>query len=335
MKNFKIIFFIIISIFFVALLAIIIWEVYIPKSEVGGSVIVYVVQKGIGEEEIASQLEAGGIIKNGLAFRLYVILTGKHLKLQAGKYTISSSMSIAQITNKFVVGDVVRFRLVLFEGWDIEDMGKYLEGESLYTKKEFIEAADKNFNTEFVFLKSKPANLGLEGYVFPDTYYVNEGESAEDFLRQTLYNFDRKLTPDLKIAIAAEKKTIFQIITMASIIEKEVRSLKDKKIVSGILWKRIENDFPLQVDSTVNYITRKDHASVAIKDTKIDSPYNTYLYKGLPLGPISNPGINSIIAAIYPEKSPYWYYLSADGTGQTIFSKTYAEHNAAIAKYFK
>ena len=122
---------------------------------------------------------------------------------------------------------------------------------------------------------------------------------------------------------------------MASILEKEVKTTEDKKIVSGILWKRLVNDMSLQIDSTINYITNKSEARVAIKDTKIDSPYNTYKYQGLPLGPISNPGIDSILAAIYPIESPYWYYLSASTTGKTIFSKTLLEHNQAVAKYLK
>ena len=121
---------------------------------------------------------------------------------------------------------------------------------------------------------------------------------------------------------------------MASLIEKEVKTPEDKKIVSGILWKRLENSIPLQVDATISYITGKKGDSVSIEETKIDSPYNTYKYKGLPLGPISNPGLESIIASIYPENSDYWYYLSTP-EGKTIFSKTLEEHNIAKAKYLK
>ena len=145
-----------------------------------------------------------------------------------------------------------------------------------------------------------------------------------------LVNFDKKLTPELRTQIQKQKKTIFEIITMASMIEKEVRSLNDKKIVSGILWKRISIGMPLQLDATINYITDKNDPGVAIKDTKIDSPYNTYKYKGLPKGPISNPGIDSTTAAIYPTQTKYWYYLT-DGT--TIFSETLQQHNEAKAKY--
>jgi UPF0755 protein len=125
-------------------------------------------------------------------------------------------------------------------------------------------------------------------------------------------------------------KSVFEIITMASMLEKEVRSLEDKKIVSGILWKRMEVGMPLQLDATINYITVKSNPGVAVKYTKIDSTYNTYKYVGLPKGPISNPGMNSIIAAINPKDSPYWFYLS---DGRTIFSKTFEDHCTNKAKY--
>jgi UPF0755 protein len=121
---------------------------------------------------------------------------------------------------------------------------------------------------------------------------------------------------------------------MASLLEKEVKSLEDKKIVSGILWKRLENNMPLQVDATISFITGKKDANISIEETKIDSPYNTYKYRGLPLGPICNPGLESIIAAIYPETSNYWFYLSTP-EGKTIFSKTLDEHNIAKQKYLK
>jgi UPF0755 protein len=146
-----------------------------------------------------------------------------------------------------------------------------------------------------------------------------------------LKNFDQKLTPALMAEIKAQKKSIFSIVTMASLLEKEVKTQEDKKIVSGILWKRIAIGMPLQLDATINYITNKGDASVTIKDTKINSPYNTYKYYGLPKGPISNPGLDSISAAIYPTKTNYLYYLT---DGKTIFSETLEQHIEA-AKYLK
>jgi UPF0755 protein len=179
-------------------------------------------------------------------------------------------------------------------------------------------------------LQDKPKDVGLEGYLFPDTYEITLGNNCDDILNAMLENFDQKLTPALRTEITNQKKSIFEEITMASLLEKEVKTLDDKKIVSGILWKRISIGMPLQLDSTVNYATGKSDASVLIKDTKIDSPYNTYKYPGLPKGPISNPGMDSIMAAIYPKATNYWYYLS---DGKTIFSETLEQHDIAKAKY--
>lgn len=309
------------------------WQVYVPKSHNQTAAIVYTAQKGMGDEDIAKELQDQGIIKNRLFFELYVVGLGKHSKLQAGSYTLSPSMSIAKIAEKFVAGDVIKNNITILEGWDARDIAKYLESKNIYSKKEFLEATHSDFNQTFSVLEDKPKNISLEGYIFPDTYQVSLGEKPEDFLKNTIANLDKKLTTELRNQIALQRRSIFEIITMASIIEKEVKSTGDKKMVAGILWKRLASGMPLQVDATINYITDKNDAAVATKDTKIDSPYNTYKYAGLPQGPISNPGMDSILAAIYLTKTDYWYYLSADGTGKTIFSKTLEQHNIAKAKY--
>ena len=147
-------------------------------------------------------------------------------------------------------------------------------------------------------------------------------------------NFGAKLLPEIREEISRQEKTIFEIITMASLIEKEVRTLEDKKIVSVILWKRLDVEMPLQVDATIAYLTGKKTTRVSLEELKIDSPYNTYKYRGLPLGPIANPGIESITAAVEPGKTDFWFYLSKpDGT--TVFSRNLDEHNAAKNKYLR
>lgn len=326
-----VVFFIVVIIFLVTAF----WEIYIPKNNISQETITYDLKKGAGEKDIALELQRQGIIKNNKFFRIYVILTFQYSKLQAGRYELSPSMSIVEIVKKFVSGNIIKNKITVIEGWDLEDIGSYLEDKNVISKKDFFDVTKKDWSNEFVFLSDKPKKLSLEGYIFPDTYYMAENATGEEFIRVAMQNFNKKLMPDLRKAITDQHRSIFQIITMASMLEKEVRLADDKKIVSGILWKRIKEGIPLQVDSTVNYITHKNDPKVTVKDTKIDSPYNTYKYYGLPLGPISNPGMDSIIAAIYPIKTDYWYYLSADHTGQTIFSKTLEEHNIAIAKYFK
>ena len=321
--------------FFLFISLIILWQIYAPQSLQSVPPVIYTVLKGQGNKEIAEDLKNQGIIKNPWFFRLYVVMSGKHQKLQAGSYEISPSISVAQIVKKLTSGDVIKNTVTIIEGWNINDIGQYLESKKICTRADFSESVKKDYSNSFEFLKTKPQKLSLEGYIFPDTYQLAIDGTPETLLKTALANFDKKLTPQLREEIALQKKTIFQIITMASLIEKEVRSPEDKKIVAGILWKRLENNMLLQVDATINYITGKNNPSSTIKDTTIDSPYNTYKYPGLPLGPISNAGIESILAAIYPQKSDWWYYLSAPETKKTIFSKTLEEHNTAVAKYLR
>ena len=318
---------------FVVFCLLFLWSVYTPKSVSESPSVYYNIETGTGSKDIAKDLKDRGVIKSSLFFKFYVLISGQHANLQAGIYDFSGSMSIAKIVNKLVRGDIAKNKITIMSGWTLEDMGKYFEGRKIYSKKDFLQATKKDYSKDFAFLDQKPKNTSLEGYIFPDTYYVPLIFSPEQFVKMALGNLDKKLTPEFKKKIEKDKKSIHQIIIMASIIEKEVPSLEDKKIVSGILWKRMLNDMPLQVDSTVNYVTGKNDIRVAIKDTKIDSLYNTYKYKGLPLGPISNPGMDSILAAIYPTKSEYWFYLSAKGTGKTIYSATFKEHTVATRKY--
>ncbi|MEK7149015.1 MAG: endolytic transglycosylase MltG, partial [Patescibacteria group bacterium] len=180
----------------------------------------------------------------------------------------------------------------------------------------------------------------LEGYLFPDTYRLYKDASADDVIRKMLGNFDRKLTKDMRNEIILQRKTIYEIVTIASLIEKEVKSPEDKVLVSGILWKRLQLKIALQVDASIIYIKTNGRSQlnggekVLYEDLKIDSPYNTYKYRGLPPGPISNPGLESIEAAIYPKQSPYLFYISTPD-GKTIYSKTLEEHNTAVAKYLR
>lgn len=309
-------------------------EVYLPKSFGNHETILYTIQKGVGDEDVAKELKNLGIIKNRLLFEVYVIVSGNHGKIEAGTYEVSSSMSMATLVKKFASGDIASKKFTIIEGWDIRDIANYFEEKKLFAKEDFLLLAKENWSQDFLLLKGKPEDLNLEGYLFPDTYEISLEQGTREVVAMMLANFTLKITPEIKQEIEHQGKSLFQIVTMASIIEKEVKSLNDKKIVSGILWKRIKNGVPLQVDATVNYITGKNDAKVDLEDTEIDSPYNTYKYYGLPKGPIANPGIESILAALYPIESDYWYYLSADNSGETIFSKTLEEHNAAIIRYF-
>lgn len=187
------------------------------------------------------------------------------------------------------------------------------------------------------FFKDAPGEASLEGFLFPDTYRFWLDSPAEAAVKKFLDNFDKKLIPDWRAEIEKRNRKIYDVIIMASLIEKEVKSDEDRALVSGILWKRLEAGMKLDVDFTICYIKArqgKECLPITADDKKINSPYNTYLYAGLPKGPISNPGEAAIKSAIFPEANPHWYYLSTPD-GKTIFSKTLDEHNAAIRRYLK
>jgi len=333
--------------FFLFCFLIYLWQgIYLPQNNLGQEEM-FLIKKGESVREIAHNLESQNLIKDEIFFILYIFLTGDIKKIQAGEYLISSSQTISEITRKFIKGQTIKEKITIIEGWDMKDIAWYFENRGMFQAEEIFEIAGfpkadysktkdlpepKDFSDEFSFLKDKSKNLGLEGYLFPDTYEINKGERMEEIIRRMLRNFDKKLSLGLRREINQQEKTIFEVIKMASLLEKEVKSFADKKLVSGILWKRMENSIPLQVDATIIYITSKNTTKIPKQDLEIDSPYNTYKYRGLPLGPICNPGLDSILAAIYPESSEFWYYLSSPN-GETIFSETLEEHNQAKYLY--
>jgi len=329
MKNYNF-YFIILFVLFCFFL----WQgIYLAKNPAEKENKIFSIAKGESVFQIAKNLEEEELIKNRWYFDIYTFLKGKEKRLQAGEYLLSQSLNVAEIVKKIVSGQTAKEKITIIEGWNLNDTAKYLT-EKGFSAEEFLELTNKDFSGQFDFLKDKPKNLSLEGYLFPDTYEINKKEELEKLILKILENFEQKLNSQLKKDIFLQGKKIFEIVTMASLIEKEVQTLDDKKIVSGILWKRIKEGIPLQVDATITYITGQKTTKISIEDTQIDSSYNTYKNRGLPMGPISNPGIESIIAAIYPKESDYFYYLSTP-EGKTIFSKTLQEHNLAKAKYLK
>ncbi|MFH0928244.1 MAG: endolytic transglycosylase MltG, partial [bacterium] len=185
----------------------------------------------------------------------------------------------------------------------------------------------KDWSLEFPFLTDKPAMVSLEGYLFPDTYRFAMNATAEDIVRRLLREFDRKFTMELRAEAADQKRSIFEVVVLASLLEREVQSDSDKAKVADLFLRRLDAKWALQADSTVNYATGGTSPSISLEETRFDSPYNTYLYRGLPIGPISNPGLASLRAALHPEKNEYWFFLTTP-TGEVRYGRNLDEHNA-------
>jgi UPF0755 protein len=305
--------------------------------------VVFNVEPGASLKNIARELRRQELISNELLFRAYVFIKGVSGSLQAGNYALSASMSFSDIVSKLRSGDTIKIGVTIFEGFDISQIETTLNagfndpkvcGVKCGKKIVLSYYQAKDFKNRFTFLKDAPDDASLEGYLYPDTYRFTASDDHDSVARRMLNNFESKLSPDVINEIKSQKKTVYEVITMASLIEKEVRGQSDKRKVAGIMMNRLEAGMPLQIDATLAYITEKHTTRFTIKDTKIDSPYNTYVYRGLPKGPICNPGMESILAAVYPEKTDYFFYLSA-ADGRTIFSRNFQEHLVAKHTYLK
>ncbi len=309
-------------------------EIYRPHTSFKNAKSVEI-PSGIGSRKIAELLKNEGVIRSKWGFVFYISLKGKASLLKPGSY-LFSRQTIPEIVRDLMRGGTNERVITIPEGWSTKDIAEYFEREGVIPRNEFLKISGGQHPVltidRFDFLKDQPRDAGLEGYLFPDTYRVFKDAKLEDIIVKMLENFGRKITPELREETARQNKTLFEIITMASLIEKEVVTDEDRALVSGILWKRLSLGIGLQVDATIIYITGKKSTRVSREETQIDSLYNTYKYRGLPVGPIANPGLSAIRAAIYPKESPYLYYLSAPD-GRTIFSQTLDEHNEAKAKY--
>lgn len=244
----------------------------------------------------------------------------------------------------------------ILEGWTSREIGQYFESQGRYQSEEFLEVAgfprvdyreDKDmpalpdYSKKFSFLEDKPKYYGLEGYLFPDTYRIYATSTVTEVIEKLLENFDKKLTPELRTEIKKQGKTIYEIVTMASIIEKEApfdyRSGDDRdaRLISGIFWNRLKIGQALQSDATLSYIFSDRKTQHSGAELEIDSPYNTYKYRGLPPGPICNPGLWAIKAAIYPLKSKYNYFLTPNASTSVFYAASYEDHLRNKYKYLK
>jgi len=223
--------------------------------------------------------------------------------------------------------------ITIIEGWNIKQIDNYLIGQGVKLDKRLADFNVRDYKSDYDFLADVPAGADLEGYLFPDTYRVFASTTADEVVRKMLSNFASKVSPEMLTEISRQKKTLHQIITMASVVEKEVASQNDMKVVAGIFWDRIKNGQALESCATLAYVLGENKIRYTHKDTRVESPYNTYINRGLPPGPIANPGLNSISSAIYPTYTDYNYFLSRPDTGETVFSKTYEEHVINTEKY--
>ena len=287
------------------------------------------VAQGAGVLEIGRQLQQLGLVRHPEVFRFYVLSRGETSRLRAGEYALEGSMSLEQIVDKLVRGDVVRHTVTFPEGTNLEDMAR-LAGAKGIPVSEFLAAAR---NPEPI-KDLDPEAKDLEGYLFPDTYDIPRGaEPAAQLVARMVRRFRTVMAPELARLPAG--RTLRQVVTLASIVETETARPEERPRVAAVFLNRLQRRMPLQTDPTVIYALRKAgtyDGNIRKGDLDVDSPYNTYRFPGLPPGPIASPGRASLQAALHPTESRELYFVSKnDGSHQ--FSETLAEHERWVNLY--
>lgn len=299
-----------------------------------GNFKVAVGSSGIGT---GATLKEEGYIARTLPWRIALWRAGQSKPVQAGTYKLEAGEKLSAVIGRMQAGEVVPDELTITfpEGFTLKQIAARAAGRGLGTEADVLKIAKVgNFSSQFSFLKSLPANQSLEGYLFPDTYRVFADDKPEDLIKRMLGNFDKKVTPDLREEAKKSGRTLDEIVSMASIVEREVRRPDDLAKVADVLWKRYDEGGGLGADATVRYALNDWDKTLTVQDLALDSPYNTRKYRGLPPTAIGNPGLSAILAVLRPEKNDYYYYLSTP-TGETVFAKTNEEHNRNKAKYLR
>ncbi len=306
-----------------------IYQIFYPVFVPEPGKVIYIAPK-TNLKVIADNLEREGIIRSSFFLRLYLILTNQNRKVKAGNYIFYGNLNTIKVAEILVKGGR-GIGVTITEGLTLAEVEDILKTKGLnvdlkkYKLKDFPESE---------LIKYFPIDVNLEGFLAPDTYEFFKEEKEKEIILKFLKNFENKFLPEF---LKYPEVNYYEKLILASILEKEGKYFDDMKIIAGILENRLKIDKKLEVDATIAYPRCQKYPcdwKVSAKDLKINSPYNTYLNKGYPPTPISNPGLNAIKAALEPIKTDYLYYLTTD-EGKAIFAKTLKEHQQNIKKYLK
>ena len=308
----------------------------------------FTVENGQSLTKVSNNLEAAGLIHNRSVFKYYCDFAGMGQKIQAGSYKLTRSMTMSEIADQLTTGDgnpIVR-NITLIPGWTVKDFAEKLASDGVIADKDaFLELCKTgDAFTDYYYIADVKATANaskrryiLEGYLAPNTYEVCMTATDEEILRKLLSQTEAVFPADYQTRATELGMTMDEVITLASLIEKEAKAADFTK-VSAVFHNRLKQNIKLGSDVTIHYITGVRKMNLTNSDLQIDSPYNTYKYAGLPVGPICNPSAEAITAALYPDETyvaeNYLYFCSKDPeSGELYFSKTQAEHDQAVAIY--
>lgn len=313
-------------------------QVHVPPSDKSQPVKVHV-EVGEPTEVIAADLQAKGLVRSKDVFLLYLRYSGANTKLQAGDFVLNRNMNMVQVVEALQHGKSSQITVRVQEGYTYKLMAGEAEKAGAGTAAEYVAAAEDVGSWQYDFLADRPAGApaNLEGYLFPDSYQLDSSAGARNLVKRQLDRFAETFTPELRAQAAQPTparpaQSVFTIVVLASIVEREVNSDPDRARVCGIFYNRLARSMRLDADATVLYALGKWKQQLTADDLKIDSPYNTRRYAGLPPGPIANPGLAAIKACIAPEKTDYLFYFT-DPQGVNHYARTDREFQQLQRQY--
>ena len=304
-----------------------------PVSIGEGQTVLVTVKPEMTAKDIGEKLYQNGSIHSVAIFRILAKVQGVENLLQAGDYAISSQISTLSIINKMAKGETVYRLLTIPEGYTVEEISKLLKEKGMGNGTSFKELARKFAPFDYMGRQSDIVYFA-EGYLFPDTYRISRDMTEATILEMMVKNFDKRFTLEMRERAKSLGLSLQQIVTLASLVEKEAKLDQERAVIAGVFFNRLKLGIPLQSCPTVQYILGYTKTDLTIADTQIASPYNTYQNSGLPPGPIANPGLAALQAVLYPKDTPYLYFV-ATKDGSHRFSKTYADHLAAVEEVNK
>lgn len=301
------------------------------KNLATGENIIITVEPGMTNADIATLLQNKKMINSPVFFRLQSKFARMERSLQAGEYEIVSGMSNWEIIDLFSKGQVRHKTLTIPEGYTIEQIAKKIEESGLGSAEEFKKAAKDYAPYSYMETSNNNVIFKAEGFAYPSTYYLSPGSAEKEILAIMVKEFDTQLTEDIRQKAKDKNMSIRDLVNLASLVEKEAVFPEERPVIAGVFLKRLQIQMPLQSDTTIQYILGVQKKEISIADTKIDSPYNTYLYAELPPGPIASPSISTINAVLDPKPTNYLYFV-ADLEGHHHFTETYQDHLKEIER---
>ena len=290
----------------------------------------FVVEEGESAQDVVGKLKQHGFIQNDLLFLLYLRYRGLDRGIEAGIYNLPGGLTIPELAEVLQSARASSSAVTIPEGWRREQIGESLSSLSNLSPDEFINLTSQPI-PGFSFSSEIPPDATLEGFLFPDTYQISPDDITLDLVLLMMANFDNQISPDERLAFSNQGLSLFQAVTLASIVEREAVVPDERPIIASVFLNRLSSGMNLDADPTVQYALGNQEswwkAPLFFEDLEIDSPYNTYRYPGLPPGPIANPGLDSMLAVAHPATTPYLYFRAAcDGSGEHLFAETFEGH---------